>query len=92
MLRSGSALHNPSNPAALDVRTREQARAIVAAAQAAVRVAQADLNKTKADAELADLDLLISLPSEHLFFVISDSPKVSTETGQAQMRGAAPTG
>ena len=47
----------PSNPAALDVRTREQARAIVAAAEAAVRVAQADLNKTKADAELADLDI-----------------------------------
>jgi HlyD family secretion protein len=47
----------PSNPAALDVRTREQARAIVAAAQAAVRVAQADLNKTKADGELADLDI-----------------------------------
>jgi len=46
-----------SNPAALDVRTREQARAIVAAAQAAVRVAQADLNKTKADGELADLDI-----------------------------------
>jgi len=47
----------PSNPAALDVRTREQARAIVAAAEAAVRVAQADLNKSKADAELANLDV-----------------------------------
>ncbi len=47
----------PSNPAALDIRTREQARAIVAAAQAAVRVAQADLNKSKADAELAELDV-----------------------------------
>jgi len=47
----------PSNPAALDIRTREQARAMVAAAEAAVRVAQAELNKAKADAELADLDI-----------------------------------
>ena len=47
----------PSNPAALDIRTREQARAAVSAAEAAVRVAQADLNKSKADKELAELDL-----------------------------------
>ena len=47
----------PSNPSALDIRTREQARAAVTAAEAAVRVARADLNKAKADAELAQLDL-----------------------------------
>ena len=47
----------PSNPSALDIRTREQARAAVSAAQAAVRAARADLNKAKADKELADLDL-----------------------------------
>jgi len=47
----------PSNPSSLDIRTREQARASVTAAQAAVRVARADLNKAKADKELADLEV-----------------------------------
>lgn len=47
----------PSNPAALDIRTREQAHAAVAAAEAAVRVARADLNKAIADKDLANLDL-----------------------------------
>jgi HlyD family secretion protein len=47
----------PLNPSALDVRTREQARAAVSAAEAATRVARADLNKTIADKELAELDL-----------------------------------
>ena len=47
----------PSSPSALDIRTREQARAAVSAAQAAVRVARADLNKAKADKDLADLDV-----------------------------------
>ena len=47
----------PSNPAVLDIRTREQARAAVTAAQAAVRVARADLNKAIADKDLANLDL-----------------------------------
>ena len=47
----------PSSPSALDVRTREQARSAVAAAVAAVRVARADLNKAKADIDLADLNL-----------------------------------
>jgi len=47
----------PSNPAALDIRTREQARAAVTAAEAAVRVARADLNKAIADRDLANLDL-----------------------------------
>ncbi|PRY25300.1 HlyD family secretion protein [Aliiruegeria haliotis] len=47
----------PTNPAALDVRTREQARAAVTAAEAALRVARADLNKATADNDLAQSDL-----------------------------------
>ena len=47
----------PRNPAALDVRTREQARAAVAAAEAALNVARADLEAADADLELAKSDL-----------------------------------
>ncbi|MBB4285965.1 efflux RND transporter periplasmic adaptor subunit [Roseospira goensis] len=47
----------PSNPSALDVRTREQARAAVTAAEAAVRLAQAELNRAVADKDLADTEL-----------------------------------
>lgn len=47
----------PLPPSALDIRTREQAKAAVSAAEAAVRVARADLNKAMADKDLADLDL-----------------------------------
>ncbi len=47
----------PTNPSALDIRTREQARAAVSAAEAALRVAHADFNKTMADKDLADLDM-----------------------------------
>lgn len=47
----------PLNPSALDVRTREQARATVSAAQAGLRVSRADLNKALADKDLADLDV-----------------------------------
>ena len=43
----------PANPAALDIRTREQARAAVLAAEAALRVARADLNKAMADLDFA---------------------------------------
>lgn len=43
----------PTNPAALDIRTRGQAVAAVAAAEAAVRVAKADLNAAVASRELA---------------------------------------
>ena len=46
----------PTNPAALDIRTREQARASVIAAEAALRVAQANHNKAIADKELSDRD------------------------------------
>lgn len=47
----------PTNPAALDVRTREQAQAAVTAAQAALRVARADLNAALANRDLADTEL-----------------------------------
>lgn len=47
----------PTNPSALDVRTREQANAAVLAAEAALRVARADMNKALADKDLTDLDL-----------------------------------
>lgn len=47
----------PLPPSALDIRTREQARAAVSAAEAALRLARADLNKAIADKDYADLDL-----------------------------------
>lgn len=47
----------PTNPAALDVRTREQAQAAVNAAQAALRVARADLNAAVANRDLAQTEL-----------------------------------
>jgi HlyD family secretion protein len=48
---------HPTNPAALDVRTREQALAAVNAAQAALRVARADLNAALANHDLAQTEL-----------------------------------
>ncbi len=47
----------PTNPAALDVRTREQALAAVQAAEAALRVARADLNAAVAHRDLAETEL-----------------------------------
>lgn len=47
----------PANPAALDVRTREQATAAVEAAQAALRVAEKGLEAARADFDLAKADL-----------------------------------
>ncbi|MCP4821063.1 MAG: HlyD family efflux transporter periplasmic adaptor subunit [Shimia sp.] len=47
----------PINPAALDIRTKEQARAAIAAAEAALRVAEADVNKALADRDLAEEDV-----------------------------------
>ncbi len=51
------ALMRPINPAALDVRNREQAIAAVDAAQAALRVARADLNAALANRDLAETEL-----------------------------------
>jgi HlyD family secretion protein len=47
----------PSRPAALDIRTREQAKAATDAAQAALRVAQADLKAAEASRDYADSEL-----------------------------------
>lgn len=47
----------PANPAALDLRSREQARAEVTAAEAALRLARAELNKAAADQDLAKSEL-----------------------------------
>lgn len=47
----------PTNPAALDIRTKEQARAAIAAAEAALRVAEADVNKALADRDLSEEDV-----------------------------------
>lgn len=48
---------HPSNPSALDVRTREQAQAGVTAAEAAVQVAHADLNAAMANLDFANSEL-----------------------------------
>ncbi len=47
----------PTSPSALDVRTREQAKANVTAADAALRVARADMNRALADKALAEGNL-----------------------------------
>ena len=47
----------PTNPAALDIRTREQAMAAVQAGEAALRVARADLNAALANRDLAGSEL-----------------------------------
>ncbi|MEY8118843.1 efflux RND transporter periplasmic adaptor subunit [Falsihalocynthiibacter sp. BN13B15] len=47
----------PISPSALDVRTREQARALVSAAEASLRVAQANLNAVLAEKSIVDSDL-----------------------------------
>ncbi|HBM83086.1 MAG TPA: RND transporter [Halieaceae bacterium] len=47
----------PSNPESLNIRTREQARTEVTAAEAALRLARAELNKAVADSDLAKTDL-----------------------------------
>jgi HlyD family secretion protein len=46
----------PTNPAALDIRTREQALAAVNATRAALRVARADLNAALANRDLAQTE------------------------------------
>ncbi|CUH67376.1 macrolide transporter subunit MacA [Thalassovita gelatinovora] len=47
----------PTTPTALDARSREQARGSVTAAEAALRVAQAEVNKARADRDLAEANL-----------------------------------
>lgn len=48
---------HPARPAALDVRTREQAKAAVEAAQAALRVARSDLKAAQANRDYAQSEL-----------------------------------
>jgi len=62
----------PANPVALDSRSREQARATVSSAEAAVRLAQAQLNKSLADTELTRAELA-RLTDLHQRGAISDS-------------------
>lgn len=47
----------PTNPSALDVRTTEQANAAVSAAEAALRLARADLNKAMIDKDLVEQEV-----------------------------------
>ena len=47
----------PAPPSAIDMRTREQARASVSAAEAGLRVARADLNAAMADQDLAEAEV-----------------------------------
>ncbi|WP_088329758.1 HlyD family efflux transporter periplasmic adaptor subunit [Lacimicrobium sp. SS2-24] len=47
----------PLSPALLDIRSREQALAAVASAQAALRMAKADLSRAQTDKDLADKQL-----------------------------------
>jgi HlyD family secretion protein len=47
----------PSLPSELDQRSREEAQAAVAAAEAAVRLARSELNKAIADKEFAEIEL-----------------------------------
>jgi HlyD family secretion protein len=51
------ALMLPINPSALDIRSREQARTAVQAAEAAVQAARADLKKAIAERDFAESDL-----------------------------------
>ncbi|WML91858.1 HlyD family efflux transporter periplasmic adaptor subunit [Thiothrix lacustris] len=46
----------PVNPAALDIRTRQQGLAAINSAEAALRMARADLNKARANQDLADTE------------------------------------
>ncbi|MEM9026805.1 MAG: HlyD family efflux transporter periplasmic adaptor subunit [Pseudomonadota bacterium] len=55
--RSVIARMLPLNPPALDIRTRQQARAAVTSAEAALRVARADLEKAIAEKDFAEVDL-----------------------------------
>lgn len=47
----------PTLPSELDLRSREEAQAAVAAAEAAVRLARSELNKAIAEKEFADIEL-----------------------------------
>lgn len=78
----------PSNPVALDSRSREQARATVSAAEAAVRLARAELNKAMADTELTrtELDRIASLQKRGAISVSAlDKAKQEWRAASAQL-------
>lgn len=74
----------PTNPAALDVRTLEQAKAAIAAAEAALRVSEADLNKAMADRDLA----LTDLKRAERLFEQDNISQSSLDRSISQMRAA----
>lgn len=74
----------PTNPAALDIRTREQAKAAIAAAEAALRVAEADLNKAMADRDLARTDL----DRARKLFEQENVSKATLDRNTSQLRAA----
>ncbi|MBR9842468.1 MAG: HlyD family efflux transporter periplasmic adaptor subunit [Rhodobacteraceae bacterium] len=74
----------PTNPAALDIRTREQAGAAIDAAKAALRVAEADLKKALADRDLAQTDL----DRARKLFAQGNVSQASLERSESTMRTA----
>lgn len=74
----------PTNPSALDVRTREQARAAIAAAEAALRVSEADLNKAMADRDFAKIDLT----RVNSLFEKGNVPQATLDRASSRMRAA----
>ncbi|WP_372885459.1 efflux RND transporter periplasmic adaptor subunit [Shimia sp.] len=77
----------PTNPAALDIRTREQARAAIAAAEATLRVAEANLNKAMADRDLARTDL----QRANTLFDQDNIARAALDRAQSRMRAAEAT-
>ncbi len=74
----------PTNPAALDIRTREQARAAIDSAKAALRVAEADLNKARSDRDLAQT----ALERTRKLFEQGNVSQAALERAESAMRSA----
>jgi HlyD family secretion protein len=74
----------PTNPAALDIRTREQARAAIDSARAALRVAEADLNKARSDRDLAQT----ALERTRKLFEQGNVSQAALERAESAMRSA----
>ncbi len=74
----------PTAPAALDIRTREQAEANIAAAQAALRVSKADVSKARADRDLAKA----SLTRTQTLFDRDIVSQAALDTAERAMRAA----
>ncbi|MDV4145932.1 efflux RND transporter periplasmic adaptor subunit [Shimia sp. FJ5] len=74
----------PTNPAALDIRTREQAGAAIDSAKAALRVAEADLNKALSDRDLAQT----ALERARKLFAQGNISQAAMERSESAMRTA----